>query len=341
MSTGVIYSIGLSGRPDDSAAYKAVCAAPENSLFWAEVINTKHGYARFTKLELVLASNEPPSPASRAKLPWELASRGRTGLSLRIPFLMQMGELPNFRIAVVWLSPDIECYAADFSDAPAEFLDMLKNIARRREFMTTVPRRKDRTQAFVNFTQGSTVDTLDLENGNDSPLPSIGTRSGDLAPYNVYHLYLSPVVANGGVRYRRRCKAALNTDSDLFRLMFRMYRPNLVVAVGSEVARRMPSILRAIPFRGHYRLPRLGQIPSSRMAATDFVRQEFESQWSADFVAAPDLMYFGRNKIGGRNLPPDFWLRFQIFLKEAITRIAPSAPARGYSKGPADPSGLL
>jgi len=62
MSTGVIYSIGLSGRPDDSAAYKAVCAAPENSLFWAEVINTKHGYARFTKLELVLASNEPPAP---------------------------------------------------------------------------------------------------------------------------------------------------------------------------------------------------------------------------------------------------------------------------------------
>ena len=341
MSTGVIYSIGLSGRPDDSAAYKAVCAAPENSLFWAEVTNTKNGYPRFAQLELVLASDEPPSPVSRAKFPWELASRGRSGLSLRIPYLIQAGQLRHFRIAVVWLSPDIECYSADFSDAPAEFPDLLKDVGKRREFMRTVPRRKDRMQAFVDFMQGSPVDALDLEGANASPQPSVGIGSGDLAPYIVYHLFLSPVLAAGGIKHRRKCKSSLDTDCDLFRLLFRMYHPNLVVAVGSEVARRMPRILRSIPFRGPYRLPELGQIPAGRMAEPDFVRQEFESKWSAEFIIAPDLMYFGRNKIGGRNLPPDFWPRFQIFLKQAIMRIAPSAPASSYSKDSTDPSVVI
>ena len=321
LSTGITYSIGLSRRPDDRAAYRQILSVAEGSLFWICVSVTKNGYSRFETLELIAEGSI--ASAVLGPLAWDLASRGRVTMPLRIPFLWQRGETERPRIVIVWPDCDLECYPSDFAGPSTEFPSLLHDAAKRREFMRHYSRRPDRTRKFFDFMEGTPVSDINFETATRSEPAGVAYRNGDLAPFNVFHIFLSPVPAVGGIKKRRRGSIPIDTDSILSRIVLRILQPDLVVAVGTEVARRLPKILRPIPHAKPYKLPGLGKIPCGRMGVLDNVRQVFDPKWCADFIVAPDLKYFGAERIGGRKLADDFWGRFAQYLRDAISRNTP------------------
>lgn len=332
LSTADHYAIGISGREDDSIAFRTINSLPEGAIVWADITATKQGYSRISRLEVV-AADGLKGPSSMSKICWDFASRGRVEMPLRVPWIFQPGVLSTPRIAVVWQSPGIEFYPGDFADPAMQWPELLCSSQNLAAAMLETPRRRFQMADFIEFLQGQEP-SFDLQDAGDSNQPSIGDRIGAKAPFSVMHTFLSPVVCEGGVKHCRSQNQPVVSDTHILRTIMRLWRPQLVILGGAEVARALPKVLRPLAHNGFYQLPKLAKISRESLTPLEIVRQEFESRWSADFVVTHDLRFFGKRRIGSRVLATDYWQRVAAHLKSAIGNLGTSKypDSDGYSK---------
>lgn len=317
VSTGTEYSIGISGREEDSLVFRMVNSLPEGAIVWAEITTTKQGYSRIARMEIVVG-NGLSDPSAFSKLCWDFACRGRVSMSLRVPWIFQPGTLSEPRIAVVWQNPRIEFYAADFTEPSTQWPELLSSTRNLAAAMVKTPRRKFMMAGFLDFLHGQEP----LFDPQQTGGLSVGDRIGSKAPFSVMHYFLSPVASEGGVKHCRSRKQPLVSEPHFLQIMMRLWRPQLVILGGAEVARALPKLLRPITHDGFYQLPRLTKVCRDSLNPLDIVRQEFEKRWSADFIVVHDLSYFGKGRIGSRVLAPDYWHRAATHIKDAIGNLA-------------------
>jgi hypothetical protein len=332
---GCLYCLGVTyGSP----GFRECRDYPRNSIMFVTIGHTKSGYMEFRTLEPVYRPNPLFDGTVAAKALNLHVCASRPG-PLRIPFLRRIGtrERPIIMIIAPWptvslsrshFSSDDELHSC-LSDAP-KFRTMVQTLGAEpnefEAFETQIERLFwDIHPAPVNlnlFPGGVVVRSTEHD---EALARHFGWKIEPPQPVpTLIYTWLCPSPFAQGDRAARTAipPAEWEVGAKLLRILFRRFKPDLVVVSGTETVRRLPEILSRLPHRAPFKLRQLRKAYQWGVNSRVWpVVQEFgveKKKWRSDFVAVPDLRFFGQANIHRQKLRKYLWGDLLHWLKCSV-----------------------